>query len=213
MTDIVRFCVVRHGETGWNAERRLQGHVDIPLNATGEAQALATAQLLSGHAFDAAYTSDLRRAADTAAAICASRRPASPRADLRERHYGIFQGLTYTEAETRHPEAYAHFEARTPDEPIPGGGESLTRFQARIRAAFDAMADAHAGQTVLVVAHGGVLDILNRMARQRPLEEPRDFKIPNAALNWLRRAPEGWSIEAWAQEAHLPGARDELPNS
>lgn len=212
MTDIVRFCVVRHGETGWNAERRLQGHEDIPLNPTGEAQASATAGLLRDQAFDAAYTSDLRRAADTAAAIRAGRTPATARADLRERHYGAFQGLTYAEAEARHPAAYAHFESRTPDEPIPGGGESLMEFHARIHAAFNAMADAHGGQTVLVVAHGGVLDILNRMARRLPLDAPRDFQIPNAALNWLQRSTDGWSIEAWAQQAHLSGARDELPN-
>lgn len=213
MTDIVRFCVVRHGETAWNTERRLQGHRDIPLNDTGEAQAIATARLLAQQHFDAAYTSDLCRAADTAAAICRERAPATPRADLRERHYGCFQGLTYDEARTQFPADYAHFESRTPEAPIPGGGESLVQFHARIRAAFDAMADTHTGQTVLVVAHGGVLDILNRMARRQALEAPRDFKIPNAALNWLERGPQGWRIEVWAQEAHLEGARDELPNS
>jgi len=213
MSTTVRVCVVRHGEAAWNAERRLQGHEDIPLNATGEAQAKATARLLAAHDFDAAYSSDLKRAADTAGAICRERAPATLRADLRERHYGIFQGLTYDEAREQHPEVYAHFEARTPEAHMPGGGESLAQFSDRIRRAFNDIADAHAGQSILVVAHGGVLDILNRLARGRALDEPRDFKIPNAALNWLQRGTDGWSIEAWAQEAHLEGAKDELPNA
>ncbi len=213
MTDTVRLCVVRHGETGWNAERRLQGHTDIPLNDTGLAQARATAQLLADHRFDAAYTSDLKRAADTARAICTSGPSPTPRAELRERHYGVFQGLTYAEAAQQHPETYRHFEARTPDVPFPGNGESLAAFAERIRNAFEQIADNHPGQTILVVAHGGVLDILYRLASGRSLQAPRDFKIPNAALNWLRRSPAGWTIEAWGQEAHLGSARDELPNA
>jgi probable phosphoglycerate mutase len=213
MTDSVRICVVRHGETGWNAERRLQGHTDIPLNDIGRAQARATAALLAGQRFDAAYTSDLQRAADTARAICAAGPEPQHRAELRERHYGAFQGLTYAEAQARHPEAYRHFEARTPDFEFPGQGESLLRFAARIQAAFEQIAAAHPGQTVLVVAHGGVLDIVHRLASGRPLQAARDFRIPNAALNWLCRDASGWRIEAWAQEAHLEAARDELPNA
>jgi len=213
MTDTVRICVVRHGETAWNAEHRLQGHTDIPLNDTGRAQARATAALLAGQRFDAAYTSDLLRAAETARAICESGPAPRPREALRERHYGVFQGLTYAEAETAHPAAFHHFKARTPDFVFPGDGESLAGFAERIRGAIVRIADAHPGQTVLVVAHGGVLDILHRLASGRPLEAPRDFKIPNAALNWLRREGGDWHIEAWAQEAHLGTARDELPNA
>lgn len=213
MTDTVRICVVRHGETGWNAEHRLQGHTDIPLNDTGRAQAKVTAALLAGERFDAAYTSDLQRAADTAQAICADGPAPQVREALRERHYGVFQGLTYAEAEAQHPVAFGHFKARTPDFVFPGDGESLAGFAERIRNAFEAIADQHPGQTVLVVCHGGVLDILHRLASGRPLEAPRDFKIPNAALNWLRRERTQWHIEAWALEAHLGDARDELPNS
>ncbi|QID18485.1 histidine phosphatase family protein [Nitrogeniibacter mangrovi] len=213
MTDTVRFCVVRHGETGWNAEHRLQGHTDIPLNDTGHAQARATAALLARQRFDAAYTSDLRRAADTARAICGEQLAAEARQALRERHYGAFQGLTHAEARARHPEAFRHFEARTPDAPFPGNGERLTDFAERIRTAFEDIARAHPGQTVLVVAHGGVLDILHRLASGRPLDAPRDFRIPNAALNWLRRDAHGWHIDRWADEGHLGATRDELPNA
>ncbi|MBT0960485.1 histidine phosphatase family protein [Denitromonas iodatirespirans] len=215
MTLSLRICLVRHGETDWNAQRRLQGHTDIPLNHTGRAQAEATAALLAPLHFDAAYTSDLSRAADTALAIGRRRGlDATPLAALRERHYGAFQGLTYDEARARHPAAYAHFEARTPDVALPDGGESLRAFAARITGALDTLVCRHAGQQILVVAHGGVLDIVHRIASGRALHLPRDFKIPNAALNWIRHdAPDTWVIERWAEQAHLDRARDELPNS
>ncbi|MCB1958959.1 MAG: histidine phosphatase family protein [Rhodocyclaceae bacterium] len=214
MTTAVRFCVVRHGETGWNAEHRLQGHIDIALNATGIAQAHASAAQLAGHRFDAAYTSDLARAADTARIIATQTGvPATPCAELRERHYGLFQGLTHDQARSRHPEAYRRFEAREADFAFPDGGESLTGFAARIHRAFDQLADHHPGEQVLVVCHGGVLDILYRRASARALEAPRDFAIPNAALNWVVRDATGWRIDAWAQAAHLAAARDELPNA
>lgn len=215
MTHTLRICLVRHGETAWNAQHRLQGHTDIPLNDTGRAQAEATAALLAPLRFDAAYTSDLSRAADTAQAI--GRRTGvrvTPLVALRERHYGAFQGLTYDEASRRHPEAYAHFKARTPDIALPDGGESLRDFATRIASVLDTLVTRHAGQQILVVAHGGVLDIVYRIASGRPLEQARDFKIPNAALNWIRHDAAGaWAIEQWAEQGHLVDARDELANS
>ncbi|MCB1887532.1 MAG: histidine phosphatase family protein [Rhodocyclaceae bacterium] len=209
----VRICLVRHGETAWNAERRLQGHSDVPLNAVGEAQASATASQLAGQPFDAIYTSDLCRARQTARA-CAEVLGLVEIAEpaLRERHFGKFQGLTYDEARERHPAAYRRFEARDPHYDF-DGGESLTQFYARISAAITGVADRHPGGQLLVVAHGGVLDCINRMIRGLDLQPQRDFLIPNAALNWVRREASGWTIEAWAQQAHLDAARDELPNA
>ena len=93
-----RICIIRHGETDWNVEKRIQGHLDIPLNQTGRAQALATAQSAFHYAFQAIYSSDLSRTLDTANAV--AKRLAlevQPLALLRERHYGIFQGLTALE--------------------------------------------------------------------------------------------------------------------
>ena len=129
-----RICLVRHGETAWNAERRLQGHLDIPLNEHGLAQAAATARSLGGERFDAAYCSDLTRARQTADAI-ASHLGLSlcQNAQLRERHYGVFQGLTYDEAQNQHPEAYRHFEQRDPDFAFTEGGESLKGFVCKMR--------------------------------------------------------------------------------
>ncbi|WP_347249144.1 histidine phosphatase family protein [Zoogloea sp.] len=211
---ITRICLVRHGETAWNAERRLQGHIDISLNETGLAQANATAMNLTGQRFAAAYVSDLLRARQTADAI-AKRCAVVPNIDvrLRERHYGSFQALTYDEARQRFPQDYAHFEKRTPDYVFPGGGESLRQFSARIHAVLHDIAESHRGDIVLVVTHGGVLDIAHRLATGKPLDAPRDFTIPNAALNWIAWDGSVWSLIAWAEQAHLKQALDELPNA
>lgn len=211
---MTRICLIRHGETDWNTARRLQGHIDTPLNATGQRQAQATAALLAGHGFQALYTSDLLRARQTAAAAgtaCGLQPQPEPR--LRERHYGLFQGLTYDEAAVRHPEEYRRFHARDPHYAFAGGGESLTAFARRIGAALEDLARRHAGTAILVVTHGGVLDIAHRLASRRPLASPRDFPIPNAALNWLEFTEAGWQVLEWARQEHLQGARDELPNA
>jgi len=209
-----RVCLVRHGETPWNTERRLQGHIDIPLNDKGLAQAAAAARSLAGQPFAAIYTSDLERARHTAAAVANAQGLATqddPR--LRERHYGVFQGLTYDEAAARHPEAYLRFKERDPEFAFPEGGESLLAFSGRIREALDGIAQRHGGEQVLVVTHGGVLDIAHRLATGKPLDAARDFAIPNAALNWIEHDGESWHLLAWAVQDHLDGALDELPTS
>lgn len=208
------FCLIRHGETAWNAERRIQGQLDIPLNAVGEAQALATADTLAARSFDAAFCSDLMRAHATASATTERLGIAlTPDRELRERHYGLFQGLTYAEAEQRHPQDFARHRARDPDYAFPAGGESLTAFSARVHAAIERIADAHAGGQVLIVTHGGVLDILHRLATGKALSQPRDFILPNAALNWIVREPDGWRLLSWAEQDHLAHTRDELPRT
>jgi probable phosphoglycerate mutase len=207
-------CLVRHGETDWNVERRLQGHIDIPLNERGRAQAENTARSLAGMRFAALYTSDLARARQTAAAI--TRRLTMPEhidPRLRERHYGLFQGLTYDEAARRHPEFYRRFTARELAFSFPECGESLHAFADRIRAALHEIALRHRGDHVLIVTHGGVLDIAYRIAAGREMESARDFPIPNAALNWIEHGPGGWRLRAWADERHLNDSLDELPNA
>lgn len=213
-TATTTLCLIRHGETAWNAERRIQGQLDIPLNANGESQAQATANALQGQAFDAAYCSDLSRAHATAQAAADRLGIAlTPEPQLRERHYGIFQGLTYAEAEQRYPQDFARHSTRDPLYTLPEGGESLTHLAARIHAVIDRIAHMHAGGRVLIVTHGGVLDIVNRMATGKPLSTERDFVLPNAALNWIVREPAGWRVLSWADQRHLTHTRDELPRT
>lgn len=208
-----RLCLIRHGETAWNAEQRLQGHFDVPLNAVGLRQAAATAACLADQNFAACYSSDLKRAWQTAlkASEVLGLAP-SASTGLRERHYGLFQGLTYAEARQRFPDTYARFETRDPDFSIPEGGESLQDFSTRVAAALTAIVSQHRGACVLIVTHGGVLDIAHRMATGKSLTAPRDFTIPNAALNWIRHDGR-WALEVWGDASHLSAARDELSNT
>jgi len=208
---VTRICFVRHGETDWNVEKRIQGHTDIPLNATGRAQALAMAFNAAHMSFSALYSSDLQRAVDTARAL-AQREGLEINllAQLRERNFGIFQGITAIEGAQRHPEAYQFYSARHPHFDFETG-ESLLDFAARVTEAVDWMARHHTGQTVAVVTHGGVLDILYRKATGRPLHTPRDFVIPNCALNWFHFDGQGWHLETWADRHHLENVLVETP--
>ncbi|MBV5287210.1 MAG: histidine phosphatase family protein [Methyloversatilis discipulorum] len=213
MTATTRICLVRHGETTWNVDRRVQGQIDIPLNERGLLQAQATAQALLAERIDTLYGSDLGRAWVTAGRIAVPRgQPVMPEPALRERHYGAFQGLTYAEARERHPEEFHRFEARDPAAQFPGGsGESLLQFDARIWGLVETLRTRHAGYTLLLVTHGGVLDIVARRVRGLPLTGTRDFDIANCALNWIAHDANGWRIERWGDQTHLDGALDELP--
>ena len=206
-----RLCIVRHGETAWNAEHRVQGQLDVPLNEVGQAQAKAAAKALTREKFDAIYSSDLSRARQTAAptAQLFSMQVVVEK-DLRERHYGIFERLTYAEVKLRYPEDYARFEARDPDYAF-RTGESLKDFSARSISVISRIVNQHKDRNILVFTHGGVLDKLYRYVTGLPLSAPRDFGIPNAGLNRIELTPEGWQIRAWADVAHLGRALDDLP--
>lgn len=206
-----RFCLVRHGETDWNAEKRVQGQIDIDLNATGEAQARALADALADHTFAAIYSSDLSRAWRTACIAVQSRDIAVlPAPTLRERHFGVLQGLTAAEAGMINPAAYRLHKERNPDYDYETG-EPLNRFAERVLAGLAAMAQRHAGESVLAFTHGGVLDVVYRAATGRAIDVPRDFPLGNAALNWLDYRAGSWHLVAWADSRHLRVALDELP--
>lgn len=209
-TASTRFCLIRHGETDWNGEKRIQGQIDIDLNARGEAQARAVADGLAGQTFAAVYSSDLRRAWHTARIAAAALGLAvSPAPTLRERHFGVLQGVTASEAREQLPHAHRHHQARTPDYDF-DSGETLIAFAARVIGGLDALAARHAGKSVLAFTHGGVLDIAYRAAMGRALDVPRDFALPNAALNWLERDEAGWRLVSWADCRHLQSALDEV---
>jgi len=130
--------------------------------------------------------------------------------NLRERHYGIFERLTYAEVKQKFPEDYARFEARDPEYAF-RTGESLKDFSARSISIMTRIVNSHPGQSLLVFTHGGVLDKLYRHVTGLPLSAERNFGIPNAGLNRVEIAPDGWRIRAWADVAHLERALDDLP--
>jgi probable phosphoglycerate mutase len=214
-TDIL---LIRHGETAWNAERRLQGHLDIPLNDEGERQAALLAGALAGEPLDLLVASDLRRAHQTAQAV-ADRRGMTVAIDpaLRERGYGGFEGLLYSEIEERFPREFAAWQARDVDAQLPPGrnvGESFRAFFDRATGAILALAAANPGRTIALVAHGGVLECAYRLALGLSLETPRDFKVYNASINRFRFDPAERSLvlRSWGEVDHLrPAVLDELP--
>ena len=211
LTAITRVCLIRHGETDWNAEGRLQGTQDIPLNAAGLRQARAAARALCGQRFDAIYSSDLARARVTAEIIAAELGlPVQLNTALRERHFGPLQALTHAEAAVQHSELHQRIRARE-TALRPAGGESLEDLLSRVQTVLETLATQHAGQTLLIVSHGGVLDIAYRVATGRPLGSPRDFTLNNASINWLAHSAQGWQMLGWAQTAHLQASQDELP--
>jgi probable phosphoglycerate mutase len=208
-----RLCIVRHGETAWNLEGRVQGQLDVPLSEAGIRQARCVAAALPAGRFAAVYSSDLVRVRETAAPAARKLGLAvnlDPR--LRERHYGIFQSLTYAEAKAQLPGDYARFREKDPEYAF-GTGESLREFFARALGCLEDIARRHPGEQALVFTHGGVLEMAYRHAMGRGLSTPRDFEIPNAAFNWMERGAQGWSVLGWAQCDHLDAALDDLPEA
>ena len=203
--DLTRFCLVRHGETDWNAERRLQGQLDIPLNAQGQRQArqLADAVAAAGYRFDALYSSPLHRAYATAEPLArAVGLSVATLPTLMERHFGAMQGARLDEAAQTHPQAWAAYAERSLHHDL-YGGESIQAFADRIHTAVNQLARQHCGQRVLLVARGGVLDMIYRLASGQPLQGQRMIVVPNASLNWLSHDGEHWKVEHWADTRHL----------
>lgn len=207
MNTSTEILLIRHGETDWNAARRLQGHIDIPLNAEGQRQADALGRALRDEALDAIVASDLRRALQTALALAQHRSlPVRADAALRERCYGGFEGMNYREIGHRYPTEYAAWQARDVDAAMPPGarvGESFRQFYTRTMAAIRHWAAQHAGQKIALVAHGGVLECAYRAALQLPLSTPRNFPVLNASINRFSVRNGVLTLTAWGDVAHL----------
>ncbi|MGH8853502.1 MAG: histidine phosphatase family protein [Telluria sp.] len=207
--------LIRHGETAWNAEKRLQGHLDIALNAEGERQAALLGAALGAERIDHIVSSDLQRAHQTAEAIARVRGArVSVDAGLRERCYGGFEGLLYSEIAARFPLEFAAWQARDVDGVLPPGtnrGETFRAFFDRVTGAILAHAAAHPGRTLALVAHGGVLECAYRKALGLPLETPRNFQVMNASINRFTVTAGKLMLASWGEVAHLrPGALDEV---
>lgn len=198
-----RVVAIRHGETAWNVEGRIQGHLDVPLNAQGRWQAAQLAQALVREGIDCVYSSDLRRALETAEAVVAvGGQPLVTDMGLRERDFGDFQGQTFREIEQQLPAQAERWRLREPDFE-PGGGESLNTFYARCLSTATRLASAHLGQTIALVAHGGVLDCFYRAATRQALQAPRSWQLGNASINRLLYTGEGFTLVGWADVHHL----------
>ena len=211
--DATRVVAVRHGETAWNADTRLQGQLDIPLNETGRCQAARAGRALAHEGIDAIWSSDLARARETAEAIALAIEEATGRRlrvefdrGLRERGFGAFEGHTYAEIDVRFAELALRWRRRDPSF-APEGGESLIEFHARCIGTATRLAARHAGDTIALVAHGGVLDCLHRAALGLDLQAVRTWEIGNASINRLLYSGGRCSIVGWADTQHLDDLR------
>jgi probable phosphoglycerate mutase len=203
--------VIRHGETAWNAEHRIQGHLDIPLSVTGVRQAARLADRLASEQVDAVYSSELARAWLTAVPL-AERLGLDviPEPRLRERAFGIFEGMTLEEIAARHPDQFRMWRARDPAWAMPGGETGQELIDRVLDGLYD-IARRHPGQTVALVTHGGVLDVVYRAARALDWDAPREHQMLNASINRLRvtSSPPALAMVDWADVAHLAESRDE----
>ena len=205
-----RIIAVRHGETAWNVDTRIQGHLDIALNDTGQWQARQVAKALAAEPLTAIYSSDLQRAHATAHAIAqASGAPLVAEPGLRERSFGELEGRTFAEIEAELPEQARRWRQRDPHF-APTGGETLVQLRERIAATTHRLAAQHTEQLIVLVAHGGVLDMLYRLATGLDLQAPRTWLVTNASINRLLWTPQGLTLVGWADTQHLDtGSRDE----
>lgn len=195
--------IVRHGETKWNAEGRIQGHTDIELSERGREQARAAARRLSGINFDAAYCSDMNRTRDTARIILGERAtPLCETAELREYNKGVFEGLTAEEYRDRYPALYRASLVNDPDF-APPGGETIRQCQARLSGFVKGIKERHPDDDVLLVGHGGSLRSGIVALLDLPLEANWKFAMGNCALSIIRAYPNNAVMHLYNDTGHL----------
>ena len=220
----VRLLLIRHGETDWNRALRFQGQIDVPLNAMGLEQARRVGQRLAAlhrrgeAAVPDLHSSDLQRAVQTATPITwathertdggephAQSVPLNTLRALREQHFGVFEGNTASDNQTRHPDLWDQWRRFDANFALPGGGESTLAFHDRVITALLDLCQQTDCADLTVVTHGGVLDMVWRHARNETLHGPRRCDIPNAGLNRVRVEAGRFHIEHWGDVQHLAG--------
>ena len=202
--EATRIIAVRHGETAWNVDARIQGQLDVGLNDTGRWQARRVGEALAAEEITAVYSSDLGRAHQTAQSISeVTGVPVIPDEGLRERSFGIFEGKTFDEIHATWPDHAHNWRKRIPEWQPPDGGESLLELRERVTRTMRELAARHPGQQIVVVAHGGVLDTLYRIATGQEVNSPRTWELPNGAINRLLWTPEGFTLVGWSDTQHL----------
>ncbi len=190
-----RLLLVRHGETDFNAQKRFQGQMDITLNANGRCQAIALAKKLTNEHIDIVVSSDLKRASETAAIVMADRAVEIVcDGRLRELNFGTWEGMTYAEIQASDPQALATWEGDLMYI-APPGGETVSQFSSRVRSVLRAIQAKYTGQTILIVAHGGVLQLVLCTLLGLSAERFWQFRLQNASLSEVTLHPAGAIIQ------------------
>ncbi len=202
MTHLV---LVRHGETAWNHDGRLQGQTDVPLSEFGRAQAARLRERLRDEPFAAAYSSDLSRCWETATTVVADRDvPLRPMVGLREVHLGAWQGRSWDELRAAEPAAVAWVEADLANR-APPGGETRRELQARVVGAIKEIAAAHPDEQVLVVSHGGALRAFLCWVLDADLLASRRIELDNAGVCRVDLRGDSRTLVGWNDVSHLAG--------
>jgi len=202
MPPLTEILVIRHVETQSNVEGKLQGHLDSALTDVGKLQAKALAARMPAFEIDALYSSDLGRALATAEEISRTTGKTviqNPR--LRERAYGVLEGLRWDEARLKFPEIHDGYR-NDPEYVIPNG-ESLRQLFHRVAAVMTDLAAEHEGRRIAVVSHGGFIACLFRFVVELSLSHPRKARLPNAAINAIDYQDGNWMVRSWGDTAHL----------
>lgn len=193
--DVVLY-LIRHGQTDWNRAHKIQGHLDTELSEIGRQQAQAVAERLRKYNFDHCYSSDLKRAQDTAQAILAHHSlTASHDQRLRERDFGSFQGLRLDEIEQQMPEAFALHQACDPDFDY-RGGQSRRQKSEEVVSFLSDMAERHRGQHVLAISHGGSMSLMVQHILGIPLDQDAPIYCKNAGLCIIEYEAERWILRS-----------------
>jgi 2,3-bisphosphoglycerate-dependent phosphoglycerate mutase len=206
MNPLTELLFIRHGQTDWNLQQRFQGQLDVPLNATGRAQAQALAARLADDPHELLFSSDLQRAMQTAAPLAAAwscQTLSLP--GFREQGFGVLEGLNAQQAREQQSALWQGWLQHRADYGLPGG-ESTQMFFDRVMAALAALVRAHAGRRIAVVTHGGVLDMLWRSAHLLSLDGQRACEIPNTGINRMQWVDGGLQVLQWADDVHVPAA-------
>jgi probable phosphoglycerate mutase len=194
MSRTVRLCVVRHGETDWNAQGILQGRQDVPLNVCGRQQAAALAGQLAAAGFDALWSSPLRRARETAEIIAAHANAAAPlpslrlHAGLQERSFGVLEGCSRPQLAATHPLLLQEILRRNPAALFPAG-ETMDAFADRVLTALlEIAAQQQGGGSALIISHGWVMDVIRRQLAGLPRHALLAGKPANGEMLWVEVA-------------------------
>lgn len=197
----MKLTLIRHGQTDWNLAQRFQGQSDRPLNEAGKKQARALADRLSNQTFDGVYSSDLQRALETVHSVRKSDDlHTDPR--LREVNFGDWEGLTYDEIKEKHPDALSAWENDIYKN-APPNGETLEQLAARVQSMLDELYAKHKDQTVLIVAHGGSLQVLICLALNVSPSMYWQFHLLPASLSEIAFYPAGAILNLLNDTCHL----------
>jgi len=203
----LRLVLIRHGETDWNRERRYQGHRDTPLSENGRAQAEAAGRSLAGERLAAVWSSPLRRARETAAAIAAPQGlPVRVEEAFGEMHFGEWEGLTVDEVSTRFPELHRAW-LDTPHLVALPGAETLEEVRSRALKGLESLRGAHDGGTVCLVSHGVTSRILILEALGLGLERVWSLQVSYTGISELEFRDDWAVVHRMNTLLHL----DQLP--